>query len=239
MTRSFVALLCLGVLLGGCAVNRSEINVGVDKVQPAAGAGVPVKLVAVVDKRVFQLNPRQPSIPSLKDGEINNPAITKRAIARKRNTYGMAIGDVLLPPGRTVEGVVRDALVKSLSEAGYRVLAPGDPGYEAAPALSADIHEFWSWGTPGFWEIAMEFKGLLRLHGDWPVAVDKRDVRGYARVTGFAGTESMWQLTINKGVENLVQSLKGVILRPEDWRPRMKPTSELPRPRDGVHVAPG
>ncbi|MDH3233729.1 MAG: flagellar biosynthesis protein [Alphaproteobacteria bacterium] len=225
MTSRLVALLCVGVLLGGCAVNRSEINVGVDKSQPAAAATVPVKLVNVTDKRRFELNPRRPSIPSLKNGEINDSKITKRAIARKRNSYGMAMGDVLLPPGRTVEDLAREALVKALNEAGYRVLKPSDPGYQAAPALSADIHEFWSWVTPGFTEIAMEFKADVRLIGDWPAAVDKRTVRGYARVTGFAGTESMWQETINKGIDNFVGSMKGVLLRPEDWKPPMKPTS--------------
>jgi uncharacterized lipoprotein YajG len=225
MTRPLVALLCLGVLLGGCAVNRSEINVGVEKSKPSVAATVPVKLVDVTDKRQFALNPRRPSIPSLKNGEIDNPAITKRAIARKRNSYGMAMGDVLLPPGRTVEDVVREALVKSLNDAGYRVLSQSDPGYAAAPALSAEIDQFWSWFSPGFAEIAMEFKAEVRLIGDWPTAVNQRTVNGYARVTGFAGTESMWQETINKGIDNFIQSLKGVLVRPEDWKPSMKPTS--------------
>ena len=153
MSRILI-VLCLGIVLASCASNRGRLDVRVQQSPAAAANAVPLKIVAVTDKRVFQINPRQPSIPSLKHGEINNPAITKRAIARKRGGFGMAVGDILLPEGRTVEDVTRETLVKALTKKGYRVLKPGDPGYEDAPALSAEIHQFWSWFTPGFWRMA-------------------------------------------------------------------------------------
>jgi hypothetical protein len=69
----------------------------------------------VTDRRVFEVNPRQANIPSLmNDAEIKNPAITARAVARKRGGFGKTlgdVGDVLLPEGRTVTNVVAVAPV--------------------------------------------------------------------------------------------------------------------------------
>ena len=226
MTLRLIAVLCFGLLVTACATNRAELDIKVGESKPTAvaTAGKPVKIVAVNDKRIFMLNPRTPSIPSLRDGEINNKTITSRAIARKRNTYGMALGDILLPEGRTVAQLARETLTKALTQAGYTVLKPGDPGYEAAPALSADVEEFWSWATPGFTAIAMEFKGTLRLTGDWPVPPDKRRIKSYARETGLLGTEDMWIRTINKGVDALVRATRDV-LPPAGPTPPGPPTS--------------
>jgi hypothetical protein len=40
--------------------------------------------------------------------------VKARAIGRKRNTYGKALGDMVLEGGQTVEGVVREYLVIAL-----------------------------------------------------------------------------------------------------------------------------
>ena len=107
--------------------------------------GREVKIVRVTDRRTFQLKPSDPSTPSLKDGQIDNPAITSRAIARKRSGYGKAMGDILLPEGHTVEQLVGTALTRGLRGAGYRVLLQGQEGYEQAVPLEADIRRFWTW----------------------------------------------------------------------------------------------
>jgi hypothetical protein len=78
-----VALIVGSFLFIGCATSRGilevPLNVGDNPAQ-----GREVKIVRVSDRRTFQLKPPDPSIPSLKDGEINNLLITSRAIARKR-----------------------------------------------------------------------------------------------------------------------------------------------------------
>ena len=210
MKYGIAIFLFLSFVLAGCATNRGIIDVRVSKAAKSSTA-IPVKIVAVNDRRVFQLAPNKPSIPSLKNGEINDPKITSRAIARKRNTYGMALGDILLPEGRTVEQLTREALAKALNESGYQVLSKGDPGYETARPLTAEIDQFWAWVTPGFWEIAMEFEAKVRLVGDWPVAVGRRSVRGYARVTGMAGTTAMWTQVMNNGLAKFIETVKTVL----------------------------
>jgi uncharacterized lipoprotein YajG len=226
MLHKGLVLLITGIVLAGCATDREIIDIKVAN-KARSSATTPVKIVSVADKRVFQLDPRTPSIPSLKNAEINDPRITSRAIARKRNTYGMALGDILLPEGRTVEQLTREALASALSEAGYRVLSEGDPGYSDATPLSAEIDQFWAWFTPGFAEIAIEFEARVRLVGDWPLAATEREVRGYARVTGFAGTTSLWRSGIDAGIHNLIEAVARALARPPGptLRPGGKPVS--------------
>lgn len=147
-------LLAMAVL-GGCATTRSEIALSAP-VAAAPATGKPVVIRSVKDERVFEQAPRDPGTPSLGfEGAAQASAETRaRAIGRKRNTYGQALGDVLLQPGQTVEGVVRENLSAALQQAGYRVVAEKDAG---GSALVADVRikQFWSWLQPGFWSITL------------------------------------------------------------------------------------
>ena len=169
MKSKWLAFLCLGFLTAGCALNRGEVAVQVPETANPESTAL-VKIVEVSDDRVFAIDPPQPSTPSLMNDEIDDPLITSRAVARKRNTYGAALGDILLPQGQTVEALVEDALAKALKEEGYKVVAEGDPGYAQALSLKARILEFWAWMTPGFWEIALEHQSRLMLERDLPKA---------------------------------------------------------------------
>jgi hypothetical protein len=144
MKNLSIAALVVGLFVwAGCATSRGILEVPLTAVvNPAQGREV--KFVQVTDRRSFQLKPPDPSIPSLKDGAIDNPAITLRAIARKRSGYGMAMGDILLPEGQTVEQLTETALTRGLRGAGFRVLLEGQEGYEQAIPLEADIHRFWA-----------------------------------------------------------------------------------------------
>src|SRR5262245_65653082 len=119
-TLSFLSFLGLAVFVGGCAINRSVLKV---QVQPSTdpASGQEVSIMKVTDNRIFELKPAKPSTPSLKAGDVTNKAITSRAVARKRNGWGMTMGDILLPEGRTVEDLVKEALTKAFRESGYKV----------------------------------------------------------------------------------------------------------------------
>lgn len=203
-----VALLA-GLLSTGCATNRGILDVRVNAPANPAGPRA-VAIVRVTDCRVFEAAPRSASVPSLKGREIGDKAITARAIARKRNGYGQAIGDILLPPGRTVEDVVREALVKAFRESGYRVIdaaaVPTEPG--GAVPIEADITQFWTWVTPGFWAMSLEFEAQVKVTGDLPSCREGETVRGYVELhTQAAGTKA-WRNTIDKGIEAFIAELK-------------------------------
>ncbi|MDA7618184.1 hypothetical protein N8703_02670 [Verrucomicrobia bacterium] len=106
--------------------------------------------MSVTDKREFQLKPPPANIPSLKNGEIEDSSIPERAIARKPNSYGKALGDILLPEGKTVMDVVENCLSMGFKENGYKVFSKGDEGYDAAIPIEVDINNFWVGLAPAF-----------------------------------------------------------------------------------------
>jgi hypothetical protein len=199
--------MLIGLLGSGCATNRGILDVRVNETQNPAVDRV-VTIVRVTDSRLFEEAPRSPSIPSLKGREVVDKAITSRAIARKRNGYGKAIGDILLPEGRTVEMLVKEALVKSFREAGYRVTDDATESEDKAVPIEADIEQFWSWVTPGFWAVSMEFETKVKIKGAVPPFGDGETVRGYVELhTQAAGTRA-WLNTINKGIEAFNEEVK-------------------------------
>ena len=204
-----IALLAAGLLGAGCATNRGILDVRVPAVQNPESARA-VAIVRVTDCRVFEAAPRIASVPSLKGKEIGDQAITSRAIARKRNGYGQAIGDILLPAGRTVEDVVREALTKAFREAGYHVVeATADPqGQGQAVPIEADVRQFWAWMTPGVWAVSLQFEAQVQIKGDLAPFQAGETVRGHVELhTQAAGTRA-WQNTINKGLEAFIAALK-------------------------------
>jgi len=202
-----LGVLAIAGMGAGCATSRGILDV---RVPPPAtpGGGKTVNIGVVKDARAFELKPRQASIPSLRDGQISNTAITSRAIARKRNGYGKALGDILLPEGRTVEALVREALEKALQEKGYAVTQGAAPEGGTAVPMEVDIHQFWAWFTPGFWAVKLEFEGILEIRSPVTASGDKARVRGYVRLRSQAANSRAWLNTINKGIDSLVAEIK-------------------------------
>lgn len=198
----FTALVLFLVFLSGCATSRGVIDVQED-VSGNPTTGVALKIARVTDARKFEINPGQADIPSLKNDEIHNPAITSRAIARKRNSYGKALGDILLPEGSTVTGLVEDSLKNGLRENGYRVLELGESGYEDAAPIEVDIEKFWGWFSPGFWKIGINFETLLRLHGPVGPFVDGEEFDSQVEMKFMAAGEENWQTTIRASLDEL------------------------------------
>ncbi|MFT5486376.1 MAG: putative lipoprotein YajG [Paracoccaceae bacterium] len=198
------------LILTGCATSRGVLDLKVPDLPNPASAQT-VKIMAVADKRVFEIKPKKPSIPSLQNDEINDPKITRRAVARKRNGFGAALGDILLPEGQTVEQLTRAALVNALRDSGYRVVAAGEPGYDTATPVSAEVQQFWAWMTPGFWEIKLRYNAQLQLNGDWPLNGENRIVTGDARYSGAIASSSEWREVINNGIIDLIKNLKSTL----------------------------
>lgn len=146
-------------VLAGCATSRSEVKVASPAVVPAAVASGPVIVIrSIKDERVFEQAPKDPGTPSLGfEGAAAAADATKaRAIGRKRNTFGAALGDVLLENGQTVQGLVRDNLTAALQQAGYQVKAEDAAG-PSPLVMDVHIRQFWAWLQPGW---------AIKLHGN-------------------------------------------------------------------------
>lgn len=156
-TISMTALIVVCAAITGCATSRSEIRLSAPAAATSdAASDKSVLIRSVVDERTFEQKPRNPSTPSLGFGGADKAAaeVKARAIGRKRNTYGKALGDVLLEDGQTVEGIVRDNLTSALRDAGYAVV-DGAPSNTSTLIVDVHIKQFWAWFQPGFWAIKL------------------------------------------------------------------------------------
>lgn len=147
-------LVVVAVLAHGCATSRSVISVD----QPSAGSNYhgesgSVNIRVVTDNRQFEEAPKTPSIPSLglEGSAAASQEIKRRAIGRKRNSYGQALGDVLLPEGQSVEELIKLNTTSAFQDSGWKVIT--DP--QADRTVEIVIEEFWAWVRPGFWAITV------------------------------------------------------------------------------------
>ena len=156
--KKLAVVLAMLVLFTGCATSRSIIDVPSSTPQNAqtvAANGKAVYINTVRDNRSFQTNPRSPDIPSLDPSEDLTDAIKLRAIGRKRNAYGKALGDILLKDGTTVESLIASATRRAFSENGYQVLDYSTWVTPGVYVVDVSIDQFWSWMNPGFWAITL------------------------------------------------------------------------------------
>jgi hypothetical protein len=191
----YLAALCCLAMLGGCAVNRSYMRLDVSKssvtVQSATGGKVLV-IDSVQDTRAFEESPSDPSTPSLKKGDSYklDAEQRKRAIARKRNGYGMAMGDILLEGEQTVETLTRDLVGQSFARHGYQVIAPNGSTPADALHVKITVDQFWAWFTPGMWTVDMEAKIhtlIVSANGT------QLDVHAYGKNSGASAKEDNWR----------------------------------------------
>lgn len=205
------AMLPFLLLLGACATNRSYIALDVP-----AGAGANAMDTAkvavigeIVDKREFQENPRDPSIPSLKKGEeYKLDAQGKlQAVARKRNGYGKAIGDIQLQPPQNVATITRQLVATGFQQRGFRVLEPGEAVPENAVRVDVDINKFWAWMNPGFWTLRMDaqLETTLNVTGNKQATLN---VAASGNKYAQTGMEDNWKQAYERTFQDYLDTLK-------------------------------
>lgn len=154
--HSFI-ILTLGLLittLSGCATSRGLIQVPTPhnptSYQEVANSKK-VVIALVEDDRTFEDKPATADIPSLKDGLAKATEADKaKAVARKRNGYGKALGDILLEK-ETVSELLQKRTTLALERSGYVVLENNETNRANADfVLNIKINKFWSWFQPGF-----------------------------------------------------------------------------------------
>lgn len=156
--KTFLAIAIISLLLGGCATNRGIVSLQIPEFSMSTNSnGKTIFINSVTDNRTFQQNPSSPDIPSLGFGGADNTSsdLKKRAIARKRNTYGKALGDILLEENQTVESIIKKSLTKSFHELGYEVIDKKENVKTNTIIVDTSIDKFWSWMNPGFWAITL------------------------------------------------------------------------------------
>lgn len=195
------------ILLSGCAVTRSYMRLDVPQAIESPHSTNKVAVIDNVnDMRTFEADPNDPSTPSSKKGReyVLDAESQTQAIARKRNGYGHAWGDILLKPGQTVDTLTRQLLITALSQQGYTVMdashAPAD-----ATHISADIKQFWAWFTPGFWSGTIEARINTLMKIDGVQGHRQVMVKAYGRNSIQVAREANWQLAYHRAFEDYLK----------------------------------
>ena len=208
-TLRLALLLPAFLLLGACATNRSQISLAVPAPAVVVSNGDKLAVIeTVTDQRHFEADPDEPSTPSLTGGDkyALDAEGRKAAIARKRNGYGMAMGDIVLQPPQTIESITRDLVGAGLQQRGYRIVdasaAPSD-----ALRVKVGVEEFWAWLTPGFWAIDMEsrLKTVMQFSGG---ANREVTVAAYGKKTAPTGREDNWKQAYDRAFLDYLEKQK-------------------------------
>lgn len=195
-------LIATAVVVSGCATSRGSLEI-TEEISVNPESGEAIKIVRVSDARQFQIDPPEPDIPSLKNNEINDPSVTSRAIARKRNSFGAAMGDILLPEGQSVMALVESSLTRGFRENGFRVVSEEDADFADATAIEVDIEKFWGWFQPGFWSLKLHFQTLLRVTGPLGPFANGAEFDSDVEKSFQIATANSWRETIDIGLEEL------------------------------------
>lgn len=199
-----VLLVAAALTMTGCATSRSTMVLDVPKASVATTGGQRVFVDEVVDRRVFENEPSEPSIPSLKGRNATSQGddIKARAVARKRNGYGRALGDILLEGNTTVVDVMRDLLREGFRQAGFHVVDSRSDLGQDGMEVDAQIEKFWAWLTPGFWAVSMESQIETALQVTEADQARTVDVRAYGINRGQTGREGNWVEAYHRGFED-------------------------------------
>lgn len=211
MARAMVYSFAVATLMG-CALGRDVIVVKAPAgTNPSKGQAV--RIESVLDNRKFEVAPASPDIPSLDDAEDNGQSAKERAIGRKRNGYGKALGDIVLPEGQTVSGLTEAAIATAFQESGYIVARKGDANYDAALPVSARVNEFWAWIKPGFWAITTNQKSEIELQGNVGGIKDKQVLKTEVSESKQMVTGDDWREIVEKGLKALTDQTKQLLAR--------------------------
>lgn len=192
------------VLLTGCVLGRRTVDLPIQSVSNSHEGKGEVFIGNIVDNRIFQNNPSDPSIPSV-DGDVHSltPQQKGMMIGRQRGGFGNAAGDVALPANNSVISRTRKLLEEGFKKRGYSITSDSNNPQSA----TAIINKFWAWFTPGFWTITFE------AHVNYTITLTKPDgpstliLQGYGRNQGQMASDANWQLAYQRAFQDFLSKL--------------------------------
>ncbi len=206
---SISAVFIIALFLNGCATSRSVIDIPMPvSTELSKSNGKEIYINSITDKRLFEIKPPEPSTPSLDPSEEQGDKIKLRAIARKRNSYGMGLGDILLPEGKTVDLLIDAALREGFIESGYKVINSKELVTNNTYIIDAQINKLWSWMNPGFWAITLSTEISTEIAIKSNSALDKKIIAIKTSDTFQAATESNWIEIMQGALKAYITELK-------------------------------
>jgi len=206
----FCFLLACIMVISGCATNRGYLDIQVPSASLTDPNGKQVYIRSITDNRLFQDKPASADMPSIGFGGVKNatPEIKSRAIARKRNAYGRALGDILLDEGQSVEKVVYEATRNALYSLGYAVVDKQEQAAPDAIIVDVSIDKFWAWTITGMWAISLKSE-ITTANTVTVPALDKPIViMAQAKNVCQVGNDANWRKVFRMVIDDFVEKAK-------------------------------
>jgi hypothetical protein len=198
-------LLIILIALSGCVAGRRTLDLPVPTLSVGPANGMSVAVNEPVDQRLFENKPKSPSTPSV-DGDINNFSKEQLSlmIARQRNTYGAAMGDVALPAGTSVQAKMQTLVENGLKARGFEIGSGSDTDLTA----DVEIKEFWGWFTPGMFVVKFEARVSAKVtirnsEHERSIIAD-----GYGMNKAQIASDANWQLAYERAFNDFLQDFK-------------------------------
>lgn len=202
--RIFTGLVVPVFFLAGCATNVSTLTPDLSMCRgnnnPESTKSVYIK--SVTDGREFSDKARQAYMPTWSNDGSYEEA---RAVGRKRNGFGKAMGGLVLPEGMPATAVVKQTLTQALVDNGYKVVEKESDVTSDTKVLDVKMPTFWSWMNPGFWNIRLTTDIEAEVSGYQEETVRVKGKYG----EGFQlGTESNWLEVLNAAIRKFYEDAK-------------------------------
>ncbi|WP_295757215.1 hypothetical protein [Undibacterium sp.] len=199
-------LFLISLLLGGCAASRGTVSLATPTTQAAQMSNnKQIYINTVEDKRVFELKPGKPSIPSLNPDRPSSDDIKSRAIARKLNGFGQAFGDILLENGQTVSALMRNTLQQALIANGYKVIENKSQITPETYILDAKVNQFWSWMNPAVFAIDINTVISTDISISDPSGIKNSKIEAKASDSYQLASGKNWIEVMQKALANYVK----------------------------------
>lgn len=155
-----VFMFFIALFLAGCPASKGKFtlqNPEFQNYQNINSAKGVVFIASVNDKREFEDTPKNASIPSVHNRQVEslNAKEKDKYIARKRNSYGKAMENIILDGNQTVTNLVKTSVARAFANNGFYVLNDEKQINQNTIILKVDVLKFWSFFRPGFWSVAV------------------------------------------------------------------------------------
>jgi hypothetical protein len=206
MKHPIIALVSFSIigLTSGCVTGRRSLGIEVPPAESstAVASKGALSIGQVTDSREFVNKPDSPSTPSINgDVKLLSAEAKSTFIGRQRNTWGHAEGDIVLPDGQNVQGKVSELLREGLKRRGYSVTG-------GAPiSVSAEVQQFWTWMTPGFFALSFEAQLECKVTVTNGAKQSTFVVKGYGLNHGQFAKDSNWREAYDIAVQDFLKNL--------------------------------
>jgi len=166
--------------------------------------GIPVRIAEVSDERRFREYAGRRLEPTLR-GDDQSKARRSQAIGRNVTASGSAGANIFLEAPLTVESVVRESIERALRAEGYRVLAEGENGADAAIPLTVAIDQFWAMRSPPSASEYINFEVDARVSGPLPGLETGLLIQAGQKIVRGGYSRAMWRQAMEQGLDDLTE----------------------------------